>query len=89
MHRNAVDMRAARTRCALYFGLRPGRLAGPPVTSRGNQLRSANRRARRRVELLLMVVLDNLRLRKVFCRHLRELHHQHGASGEVGRIERA
>ena len=50
-----------------------------------DQLRRALRGARRRVELRVVVQLDDLAVGHVGSDQLRRLHHQHGADREVGR----
>ena len=51
--------------------------------------REQQRRARRRVDLRLLVALDNLGIIEIRRRQLGQVSHQDGADGEVGRDEAA
>ena len=85
VHRDAVDRRATRALGddAWWSDRRPTRPTRRPSASRGQ-----HRGARRRVDLLVVVQLDDLGGLEVRRRELGEPHHQHGTDREVRRDHR-
>ena len=59
------------------------RIGRPPGLRPGHALDGGHRRARRCVDLPVMMELDDLGRLEVRRGHLGEAHHEHGADGEV------
>ena len=87
-----MDGHAFYERPASPFGpgnlrLAAGSLAHAGGAGLGDDLGGAHGGTGGRVLLVAVVVLDDLGLGEVGRRRLRELHHEHGAGGEVRRVE--
>ncbi len=80
---------AARALAAGQFGLGAGSLACAAVTAFRDEARGGDGGPGGGVLLVAVVVLDDLGLREVLRRLAGELHHEHRAGGEVGRVEQA
>ena len=81
-----VDRDAARALAAAgtLDDVARGGVVGPLARRRGHALGRAHRGAGRRVDLAVVVELDDLGRLEPRRRQLGEAHHEHGADGEVG-----
>ena len=89
MNRHAVDERPASALSPGDLRLAAGSLAHAGGAGLRDDLGGAHGGTGGRVLLVAVVVLDDLGLGEVGRRRLRELHHEHGAGGEVRRVEQA